>query len=106
MLRLERFCGGGSLSPRNDGPLMEAGRSAVAEGAGREAVTFWTGGAGDGAGVDRAMGGDVTGICAAAAAVWTGAVTCVGRSVAPHMPQKRLDSGFSLPQRGQRKRSS
>ena len=47
---------------------------------------------GFGAATDTGCGG---------AAAWAGGA----RSVAPHMPQKRLLSGFSLPQRGQRKES-
>src|SRR5215831_5174400 len=56
------------------------------------------------------------GAAAASAAGGFGAATGTGcggvaagpgcdRSVAPHMPQKRLLSGFSLPQRGQRTKS-
>jgi len=52
-------------------------------------------------------GGDTAELDAAVGAVGVGTATCgvvgcAGSSVAPHMPQKRLVAGFSLPQRGQR----
>ena len=95
MLRLARFRGAGSFNPRKDGPLM-TGCGSGTEAAARVAVVFCDAGtAGEGiaaagtAGIWAVLFGDATGAGA-------------GSKVAPHMPQKRFVSGFSLPQRGQR----
>ena len=98
MLRLARFraCRGAeaeSFNPRKDGPLIDAGDSetTVAEraGAGADGVADVSGTGGFGAATDTAGGGLAMG-------------AALAKSDAPHMPQKRFWSGFSLPQRGQR----
>lgn len=101
--RPEAF-GGGSFNPRNDGPLtmgasllpasFPAGVTGTAAvGASDIAREFGLGGAG---GREAADAGGATGrgICAG------GGVGC--NIVAPHIPQKRFVSGFSLPHLGQR----
>jgi hypothetical protein len=76
----------GSFSPKNDGPLMTGAASDTgAEVRGcAEAEGAEEGGADDRVAAPCATGSDA------------------GNSVAPHMPQKRFVSVFSLPQRGQR----
>src|SRR5437764_11700464 len=96
MLRLPRLRGAGaSFRPRNEGPLMEGELSlaeAVLRGSssagGRVAVAV--------AGAEASGAGDTPSSSFAAAP---------GEDVSrvpPHMPQKRIPSGLSLPQRGQR----
>lgn len=89
-----RRCGERSFSPKNDGPLIDGGGCGVGALRGASAVC---GRDGAGAGADGTVVGGVTGRCGALAAI-EGADS----SAAPHMPQKRLPSGFSLPQREQR----
>lgn len=82
-----------SLSPRNDGPLIEGGSTGTTGAEGLRAVS-----------VD-ARGGTVSGRADGVDATPTACLFCDGagaRSVVPHIPQKRLSSGLSLPQRGQR----
>jgi len=93
MLRLARLrgaflLGAGSFKPRKDGPLIEDGLSTA------ERVESWAGSA-------------IASVAVGDAATETGcASTGPGagddNSDAPHMPQKRFWSGFSLPQRAQR----
>ena len=97
MLRLARdretgLRAGGLLNPRNEGPLID-GESSVAAGArGGSGLAIGTAspriGVGPGTGADTGWGFGGTGAGA--------------NNVAPHIPQKRLSSGFSLPHRGQR----
>ena len=93
MLKLARVrrCGERSFSPRNDGPLIEG------EGGGAGALRGTSAVCGREAGAEGIFGAGVAGRCSGLAA--TGGAD---RSAAPHMPQKRLPSGFSLPQREQR----
>jgi len=101
MLRLdrrEREGGGGSFNPRNEGPLIVGDSSRTRSGARGGGAFCGAAGAGskEGSGEGEVGAG-------AGAALWvvpTGAGA--GKSVAPHMPQKRFVPGFSLPQRGQR----
>ena len=118
MLKLPRLrvlfltgAGTGWLSPRNDGPPMtgafsanggevrEAALCVVALG---EATTcgfmpLGSGAVADGAGARRDVG-RLAALSAEAAATGTASAS----SFAPHMPQKRFASEFSLPQRAQR----
>src|ERR1700741_2930646 len=92
MLRLARLRGAGLpgaglLNPRNDGPLIEGELSTT--GRGRP----WAGSA-----TTSAVGEAETGTGGASDALGRGAES----SDAPHMPQKRFPSEFSLPHRGQR----
>lgn len=98
MLILARFDGvtrldDVSLSPRNDGPLIEGGSSGTGTGAFRGASAGVRVGAGSG----RVAGVEPTPTAWALFADGAGA-----SRVVPHIPQKRLSSGLSLPQRGQR----
>lgn len=116
MLKLPRRRGAGSgwLSPRNDGPLMtgvasDGGselRGATARGAAPCAgticgVTPLCRGAAAGVAGARTVADWLAALSAVAAATGTASVS----SFAPHMPQKRFASEFSLPQRAQRNRS-
>src|SRR6201989_2875807 len=93
-LRAERVAAAGSFKPRNDGPLMEGGVcETVAERRGSCA--------GAGAASTAAVFDAETDTGCGGTAAWVGG----DKSVAPHMPQKRLLSGFSLPQRWQRTES-
>lgn len=96
MLRLARVrrCGERSFSPRNDGPLIDGEGCAAGALRGASAVS---GRDGSGAGEVGMAEAGVAGRCSGLAA--TGGADS---SAAPHMPQKRLPSGFSLPQREQR----
>src|SRR4029077_9884260 len=92
MLRLARLRGAGllragSFNPRNDGPLIHGELSATGRGRTRA-----------GSATTSAVGEAATGTGGGAAVLGTGA----GSSDAPHMPQKRFPSEFSLPHRGQR----
>ena len=97
MLRLARdretgLRGGGLFSPRNEGPLID-GESSVAAGA-RGGSGLANGvvspriGVGPGGGADTGWG--------------FGGIGAGANNVAPHIPQKRLSAGFSLPHRGHR----
>src|SRR5579864_4138883 len=89
MLKLARLRGGGSLSPRNEGPLM-AGAPSEARG---------------GSLICGLTGADSVGALDTVVATRWGCAagtSDAASSVAPHMPQKRFNPGFSLPQRGQR----
>ena len=101
MLRLARLradlLGPASLNPRNEGPLMDGDVCETAV-------------------VERRSSGAVVGAAAPSVAKGAGATTdtgCGGAEVAtgvdssdaPHIPQKRFWSRFSLPQRGQRTES-
>ena len=103
----------GWLSPRNEGPLMTGAFSdngAEVRGAACGAVlceaalcgfTPLDGGAGaEGTGARRGVGRFAV-LSAGTTATGTASVN----SFAPHMPQKRFASEFSLPQRAQRNRS-
>jgi hypothetical protein len=98
---------GGSLNPRNDGPLMEGGSCDTgAEALGGAAVCglVITGAAVEGrVGIVEA---DVEATPTGAEAPVGVEVTAAGvaSNFAPHIPQKRFSSEFSLPQRGQRTR--
>ena len=93
MLRLARLRGAllpaaGSFKPRKDGPLIEDGRSTVER-------------------VESLAGSATASVAVGEAATETGCgSTGLGagddNSDAPHMPQKRFPSEFSLPQRAQR----
>ena len=85
--------GGASLSPRNEGPLIEA----VLSGTGTGALRCVSADVRDGAASGRAAGVEPT---PTACGAFDGGVGA--SNVVPHIPQKRLSSGFSLPQRGQR----
>lgn len=76
-----------SLSPRNDGPLIEGGSSDTGTGAFRGVGT---------------RSGRVDGVEPTSTACGLFADGSGASRVVPHIPQKRLSSGFSLPQRGQR----
>lgn len=92
MLKLARVrrCGERSFNPRNDGPLIDG----VGCGCGAGVLR----GASEACGLDgNEAGGDDAGRCCELAA--TGGADS---SAAPHMPQKRFPSEFSLPQREQR----
>ena len=99
MLKLPRVrrCGDRSFSPRNDGPLIDGEGCGAGALRGASAVC---GRDGSGAGAVGIFGADVAGRCSGLAA--TGGADS---SAAPHMPQKRLPSEFSLPQREQRTRT-
>lgn len=94
MLKLARLRGGGSFNPKKDGPLM-TGASLDAEP---------RGGGGVRAGAGAVAVGEGSAVVAVAVCAGTEATAAAGadNSVAPHMPQKRFPSGFSLPQRAQR----
>src|SRR5580704_1838880 len=112
MLRLprRRFAGGGSFNPRNDGPLIagtseEIGsRTSSENGApARLGVAIGVIAAGaEGVGGTCPLGTAKGRAGTAGVSALTGGSAC--SSVAPHIPQKRLVAGLSLPQRGQRKR--
>ena len=90
--------GGGSFSPRNEGPLIEGVSSdATEDGALRMGSAALRDGARSG---PSTVGGALT--LTACGLLGRGA----GASrVVPHIPQKRLSAGFSFPQRGQRTNS-
>jgi hypothetical protein len=99
---------GGSLNPRNDGPLMVGGScdtGAETRGGVEVCARVIAGAAVAGGADDR-----VAVLCADVEATATGAEAAgaeltaagVASSLAPHIPQKRFSSEFSLPQRGQR----
>jgi hypothetical protein len=92
-LKPARLAGAGSLNPKKDGPLI-GGVGPDSEAGGRT-----------GSAVRGRAGADTV----AAEPAEPIAVRCdwapdgsAASSVAPHMPQKRLPSGFSLPHRAQR----
>ena len=93
MLKLARVrrCGERSFRPRNDGPLIDGCGCGIGALRGASVVCGR-----DGSAAGTVVGG-VAGRCSGLAA--TGGADS---SAAPHMPQKRLPSGFSLPQREQR----
>jgi len=103
MLILARLDGvtrvvGGSLSPKNDGPLIKGGSLGTGAGTG----TF------RGVSVDAcvcAVSGRVDGADPTPTAWGLFAGGAGASRVVPHIPQKRLSSGLSLPQRGQRTQS-
>jgi hypothetical protein len=118
LLNFAALRGPGSFNPRNDGPLITGGAlSEVSDTsvAARDGIGF------SGARADRAAEGsdvedstagpDATGdgmtdtgasdpVAGARSVAETGAGA--GNSEPPHIPQKRFESEFSLPQRGQR----
>src|SRR6266436_2936272 len=96
MFRLARLRGAvlpgaGSLKPRKDGPLIEDGLSTTGRGEPRAGSATASVAVGE----------------AATETGWASAGFGAGddNSDAPHMPQKRFWSRFSLPQRGQRTES-
>lgn len=98
MLILARFAavtllGGGLLSPRNEGPLIDG----ISSGGGTGALRAVSAGGRDGTASGRVDGVEPTPTACGLFAEGAGA-----SKVVPHIPQKRLSSGFSLPQRGQR----
>jgi hypothetical protein len=98
MLILARFAavsllGGGLLSPRNEGPLIDG----VSSGGGTGALRTVSAGARDGTASDRVDDVEPTPTACGLFVEGAGA-----SRVVPHIPQKRFSSGFSLPQRGQR----
>jgi hypothetical protein len=99
MLKLARVrrCGERSFSPRNDGPLIDGEGCGAGALRGASAVCGRDGTGVGAEGAGGVAGAGVTGRCSGLAA--TGGADS---SAAPHMPQKRLPSGFSLPQREQR----
>src|SRR5271168_279807 len=116
MLRFprRRVAGAGSFKPRKDGPLIAGtpvGNSAESSAGTRTEASSENGaparpgeaiGETVGAGVEGAGGICPPGTPEGLAAVSTLPGTSAS-SVAPHIPQKRLVTGLSLPQRAQRK---
>src|SRR5579859_2261327 len=86
--------GAGSFSPKNEGPLIDVFASGATE-----AGALRTGSAELRAGGRSVPSAGVDPTLTACGLLARGA----GASrVVPHIPQKRLSSGFSFPQRGQR----
>jgi hypothetical protein len=101
MLRLARLradlLGAGSFNPRNEGPLMD--------GAGSETAVVERRGSGAAGGAEALSATDGAGAATDTGCGEAEVGAGVDSSDAPHMPQKRFWSRFSLPQRGQRKES-
>ncbi len=94
---LRRAGASGWFKPRKDGPLITGSEAPVGAAAGGVALTAV--GTGVAAATDSAVLRDTeAGFCPTAAAAVAGACS----KVAPHIPQKRFATGFSLPHRAQR----